>query len=123
MKALHRERNYCIELECYQRFTDHGVTDIFGFAVPKLLGWNDELRVIEIGIVAPPFVLDFAKCWLDSPPEFSEQQWDDWHAQGQELFEDRWAAVLELLSALKQYGIFYYDAKPGNINFGELDEH
>jgi hypothetical protein len=119
VKALERERNYRIELECYQRLYDADVTRVCGFAVPKLIGFHDDFQIIEMDIVSPPFVLDFAKCWLDTPPEFSDKQWDDWQAAGQELFEARWQAVLELLAVLKQYGIYYYDAKPANIVFGE----
>ena len=121
VKALQRERNYRIELECYQRFYDHDVNNLQGFSVPKLIGWNDELSIIEIGIVTPPFIIDFAKSWLDRPPEFSDEQWEDWHREGEERFEARWPTVLGLLAALKQYGIYYYDAKPSNIMFG--DEH
>ncbi len=65
VKALERERNYRIELECFQRFYDHDITNVQGFSVPKLVGWNDEFRTIEIEIVTPPFIIDFAKAWLD----------------------------------------------------------
>jgi hypothetical protein len=119
VKVLERERNYHVELECYQRFFDHEIQGIHGFSVPTLIGWNDELLVVEMEIVTPPFLIDFAKAWLDRPPEFSDEQWDDWHREGQERFEARWPTVLELLTALKQYGIYYYDAKPGNITFGQ----
>ncbi len=121
IKALERERNYRTELECYQRFTDQAITTLHGFSVPRLLEWNDDLLIIEMGIVTPPFVLDFAKAWLDIPPEFSDETWADWEQDGKERFEHRWPQVLELLLALKQYGIYYYDAKPANINFGDAE--
>jgi len=47
--------------------------------------------------------------------------WTDWENQRRELFEDRWPQVRLLVSALRRIGIYYMDAKPGNIMFG--DEH
>ena len=40
----------------------------------------------------------------------------------QELFGDRTPMVRKLLSALQQYGIYYQDAKPGNITFEDLGD-
>ena len=77
--------------------------------------------IVEMQLVTPPFVLDFGKAYLDSPPEFSEEQMDDWGQQGQELFESRWPDVKIIIWTLKRYGIYYYDAKPGNIAFGDDD--
>ena len=121
VKALSREPNYRIEKECYQRFKAENVRNIQRFAVPELIGSNDALLVVEMRIVSPPYFLDFAKAWLDAPPEFSPETLDDWEQEGRERFEGRWPKVKSLLRALRAYGIYYYDAKPGNIMFG--DEH
>jgi hypothetical protein len=75
VKVLERERNYQTELECYRRFAAHGVSRIQGFSVPQLIRHDDALWVIEMRIVTPPFILDFAKAWLDEPPEFEEGGW------------------------------------------------
>jgi len=115
VKAIERQRNYYVELECYQRFRNANVTQILGFAVPRLIDSDDDRQIIEIGLVTPPYVLDFAKSSLDRPIDFSKEQLDDWDKQGRELFENRWTDVIALLWALKQYGIYYYDAKPQNI--------
>ena len=118
VKALQRQQNYILELECYQRFAMHEVTTIHGFSVPVLVGHDDELAVIEIEIVTPPYIIDFAKCRLDVPFDFSPEVMADWNEAGIEIFEDRWQQVKSLLWALQQYGIYYLDAKPGNITFG-----
>lgn len=34
-------------------------------------------------------------------------------------FGPRWPEVRTVVATLKRYGIYYYDAKPANINFGE----
>jgi hypothetical protein len=97
VKAIRRRQNYTAELECYQRFATHKVTVIKGFSVPSLVGYDDELAVIEIEIVAPPFIIDFAKCRLDTPFDFSPEVMADWDEAGVEIFEDRWRQVKSLL--------------------------
>jgi hypothetical protein len=120
VKALESERKYSIEAQCYKRFAENGITKIDGFAVPQLFGYNDDLLVIEMGIVTAPYILDFAKAWLDQPPDFSEEALADWEAEGIENFgEERWPTVCNLLYGLRPLGIFYYDAKPQNIRFAD----
>ena len=118
VKVLERRRVYEVELECYQRLQQSNVTQIQGLAVPRLYGFDDDRQIVEIGLVTSPYILDFGKSSLDKPIDFSSEQLADWDEQGRELFEDRWPDVLTLLWALKQYGIYYYDAKPQNIMFG-----
>ena len=67
---------YLRERAVYERLRDAGVSEILGFNVPQLIRFDDELRIIEMSIVARPFVLDFAGAWLDTPPDFPEETWD-----------------------------------------------
>jgi hypothetical protein len=53
------------ELACYRRLLEHGVLDVRGHRVPQLVAWEDELLVIEMTIVWPPFLLDFGDAYLD----------------------------------------------------------
>ena len=85
--------------------------------MPKLLDFDDNLLVVEMTIVSPPFLLDFGKVHLDRRPEFSAETIAEWRESMKELFEDRWPEVRLLLAALERYGIYYLDAKPGNIMF------
>src|SRR6266702_8200098 len=71
VKALARQQNYINELECYKRFSAVEVTEIDGFSVPKLIDYDDDLWTIELAIVTPPFILDFAKVYLDRAPDYS----------------------------------------------------
>ena len=94
VKVLHRQHDYEIEVECYQRLRSNNIVSIDGFAVPQLLGFDEELRTIEMHIVTPPFVLDFAKCWLDGPADYSEETLADWEQEGIDNFGDaRWSQV------------------------------
>ncbi len=89
-----------------------------------LVDYDDALLIIEMSLVRPPFLLDFGKVYLDSPPPY----WQDrevvegMHAEGKEIFEHRWPEVLSLLAVLRRYGIYYVDPKPGNIRFSDEDE-
>lgn len=87
--------------------------------MPALIAHSDVLMVVEMELVAPPFLLDFGKAYLDEAPDFSAEVWRDWEDGRRELFEDRWPEVKSLLAALRAYGIYYLDAKPGNIMFAD----
>lgn len=86
VKVFEHAKNYLDELECYRRLADAGVENLSGFAVPGLIDFHDRLKVIELKIVRPPFLLDFGKVYLDAPPPY----WNDleimghWHAEGRE---------------------------------------
>ena len=64
---------------------------IRGFSVPQLIDFNEDLQIIEMTIVRKPFLLDFAKSYLDTEPDFSNDRWEEWERSGIELFgELRW---------------------------------
>jgi hypothetical protein len=68
-------------------------------------------------VVFPPCILDFAKAYVDSPPDFSDEVLWDWYEGTADLFDGDWDTVQSLLAELRRVGIFYFDAKPGNIRF------
>ncbi len=61
------------ECEVYARLRLAGIRMVAGHSLPELLDIDDRLGVIEMTIVRPPFVLDFASAALDHPPEFPEE--------------------------------------------------
>ena len=68
-------------------------------------------------VVFPPCILDFAKAYVDQPPDFSAEVIRDWREETAELFDADWDKVESLLEELQCIGIFYFDAKLGNIRF------
>jgi len=68
-------------------------------------------------VVFPPCIIDFAKAYLDQTPGFSEEALMDWETDVHELFGTDFERVMRLVSILRSYGIYYFDAKPGNIRF------
>lgn len=120
VKVFDGAKAYSNELAVYSRLLEHNVLSVLGFAVPRLLGWNDDLLVIEMTIVYPPFVVDFAHATVDEPFPFTDEALSDWWAEKAELFEDQpdhFPVATEVFYALQEYGIFYYDIAPRNIDF------
>ena len=119
VKVFERTANFTRELGCYNRLKERSVNELLGFTVPQIVQSDSELRVIEMEIVTPPYLLDFGKAYLDAPPDFSAEVMAEWEAERAELFEPgQWQRVRAVLRRLQAIGIFYYDAKPANICFG-----
>src|SRR5689334_768724 len=80
VKVFERLRAYTVELERYRRFIQHGINELCGLAVPQFEDSDDELMVIEIDIVTPPYILDFGKAYLDHPQEYPEETKKEWES-------------------------------------------
>jgi hypothetical protein len=72
VKIHEREKSYRRERNAYLRLRQFSVARICGATVPELLGYDDQLWIIEMTIVTRPFVLDFGGAYLDFPPDYSE---------------------------------------------------
>ena len=82
-----------------------------------MLRCNDDFLALEMTIVMPPFVLDFAGAYLDFPPEFSDEIWAEWEDKNREQFGDDWPMAQTILSELRDLGIHMHDPSPNNIRF------
>jgi len=80
----------------------------FNDTIPGSLG-------IEMTIVEPPFVPDFAGATPDAVPEFSEEILADWRASKEESFGQDWPRVSLVLDELARHGIHLLDVSPSNI--------
>ncbi len=115
-KGFYRPQNYQRERDCYFRLQEVEVTEICGLAVPRLVAYDDELMMVEMGIVSPPRVLDFGKAYLDRPPDYPPELLEDSMEEFRTNYaEDDWETVLEVVDVLRSIGIHYYDLRPGNI--------
>jgi hypothetical protein len=85
--------------------------------VPQLISHDDEFLAIEMTIVSPPFCLDFGGAYLDRPPDYSPEVWDDWRKMKSEAFEENWPTVQNILAEFESLGIYIADVNPGNIKF------
>lgn len=116
IKAFERATNYNTESLCYERLVQAGIRSIDSFVIPKFLGKDDRVLVIEMTLVTPPYFLDFGKAHLDQPFEFEAGGYELWDQECSDRYEpDEWVLVKKSLLRLQSIGIYYYDAKPGNV--------
>jgi hypothetical protein len=122
IKVLHREIGYYNEKDSYIRLTEFGYTrEIAGFWVPQILDCDDRLMVVEMDLMhAPPYIIDFAKVKLNTPPNFSDDVLQQQEMDGLERFEHNWKAVKRLLRELETCLIYYLDPQRGNITFPDM---
>ncbi|HET6323414.1 MAG TPA: hypothetical protein VFG04_01845 [Planctomycetaceae bacterium] len=124
IKALLHTDHYLRERDVYLRLRDRKVDKIRQFWVPQLTQADDNLRVIEMEVVRPPFVLDFASAYLDQdPPYLNEPEViATWEREKREQFEGRWPEVKKMMREFRALGIHLADVKPGNVVFVEDDD-
>ena len=115
IKSLRYSELFERERDVYLRLFDRQVLEVCGCRVPRLLDYSDRLQVIEIGIVKPPFVLDFAGAYLDRRPDFPEDVYAEWQAEKAEQFGEDWPLVQSIMAVLAGIGVYLADVKPGNI--------
>ncbi len=101
------------------RFRDVGLDEVNGFAVPALLSHDDELLVIEMTVVPPPFVVDFASAAIDVDPELIEDEGHTLADMVRERFgDDRCQVVLDIREKLiARAGVYLSDLHGHNIKF------
>ena len=121
VKVFRHEPLYRRERDVYLRLRKRGVVQVLDFKVPQLVESDDLLWVVEMTIVSPPFVLDFAGAYLDQRPDYPDEVLSEWQAEKAEQFGDRWPIVRLLMSSFVPFGIYLADVKPGNIEFAEPD--
>jgi hypothetical protein len=121
IKVIRNRKNYADELACYVRLRAENVRELCGFAVPCLVGSDDELMAIEMSIVQKPFVLDFGKVYFDGGQfaAYGVKELARGRAAAQATYGDQWPKVAMLLHVLEErFGIYYVDPRPGNIECG-----
>lgn len=94
------------------------MTRVLRFKVPQYVSHYDELMIVEIEVVSPPYVLDFAGAHLDRPSEFPPEVLEEWEAEKREQFGSDWPEVQDLIYEFRALGIYLSDVKPGNIELG-----
>ena len=118
---VHADRaGYARELNAYSRLAQHYVTQVRGFNVPILRSFDDEMLVLEISIVKPPFVLDFGGAYLDQPPPHAGERasQERWMMERREKFGENLGKVNAILAEFEaRFGIHLLDVHPGNICF------
>lgn len=118
---VHQEPEpYLREKDAYERLAEKEIVAVEGFAIPQFLGFDDDLLVLEMTVVEPPFIVDFASAYLDEPPDFPENVLEEWRQQKGEEFGERWPVVEDVMMMFRMHGVYLIDVHARNIAF--LDE-
>lgn len=78
IKIHSQEQGFRKELAVYRRLLNRRVEKFMGFEVPTLMGCSEQHRVLELSIVKPPFLLDFAAATVDEPHDFTPDAMEMW---------------------------------------------
>jgi hypothetical protein len=105
------------ERDVYLRLFEREMFEVCGCHIPRLVDYDNSLWVIEMEIVQPPFVLDFAGAYLDRRPVYPPDVLEEWEAEKIEQYGGDWPTVRLIMAKLAGIGIYLADVKPGNITF------
>ncbi len=111
IKAFRFTELYRQELTVYQYLAKWRITEVNGFHIPRLVGFDNNRAIIEMTVVSPPFVVDFVGARIEMPIHYD----DEWYEQKNEEFEDDWPTVRCVIWGLQEHGIYLSDVHPGNI--------
>ncbi len=115
---LHRQiPRYRREVHAYRVLA--GIDVVAGHMIPQLIDCDDALLAIEMTVVEPPFVLDFASAYaIAEAPEFPPEIMEEWLEEKQEQFGALWPRAAAVIRALERdHGLRLTDVHPGNIRF------
>jgi hypothetical protein len=124
VKFFRDESVYFRELRAYQILRRRAIEEVAGFQVPQLIRHDDLLLAIEMTIVKPPFVLDFASAYTTEEYErleFPQDVLDEREAHWAEIFGDHWPTVQSLRAAFtRETGLILLDLSLNNIKFAQV---
>ena len=115
IKVLNWRELYERERDVYLRLKQLQVETVAGCDVPQLIGFDDELWIIEMTTVSPPYVLDFAGAYLDQRPDFPIDVRRQWEREKRRQFGSDWKYVPRIVVAFERMGIYLADLNPRNI--------
>lgn len=115
LKVFKHHASFQRERDVYLRLQTLRLERVRRCQVPALIDFDDLFGVLEISIVRPPFVLDFAGARLDRPHQFPPDVWDEWRTEKQEQFGSDWPEVRLIIAAFERFGIYLGDVHPGNV--------
>lgn len=83
-----------------------------------MIRFDDELMAIEMSVVAPPYLLDFASARFDSPTDLIEDEGHPLADLVYDRFGERAPEVFHLREQLERLaGIYLIDVHPHNVKF------
>jgi hypothetical protein len=118
IKIFDREASFQTELKVYRRLRRFGVEVICGLNVPQLVNWHLELQIIEMSLVRPPYILDFAKATVGKRIRFDRMVVREWHRRVRSDFGSRWRDAMNVYDYMaRHFHIYLLDLNPRNLRF------
>jgi hypothetical protein len=118
VKIHERPESYRAERNAYIRLRQVGLTEVAGFTIPILLSYDDVNLVIEMEIVTPPYVVDFASARLDVSEDLIEDEGHTLADVIRDRFDERAEEVIVLCDDLASAaGIYLTDVHRHNVKF------
>jgi hypothetical protein len=110
---------YRRERIAYTLFRDLNLISVAGHAIPRLIRTDDELLTVEMTIVTPPYLLDFASAYLlDEVPDFPDDVWEQYRADLVEKFGTHWPRASVVIDAFESAtGLILLDPHLSNLKF------
>lgn len=121
VKVHNHEDGFQRELFVYRRLRSLRITKLHGLTVPKLHNADQSLMLIQMDFVSAPFLLDFAGVLLESPYRaFDAERLQHWHDSISGFFGPNAHIAYAIYNTLSQYGLYYVDFRPSNLNLSGL---
>jgi hypothetical protein len=121
IKVHHRLDSYLTEVKAYTLLRQHRITSLHGLTIPRMHRHDDRLGLIEMDLVSPPFLLDFAGVKF-ADPGFSSDTQEDIDQTIQMRFGDRADVAYAVYHSLRTIGMYYLDLRPSNLNVTGLSD-
>lgn len=119
IKVHHNPDGFHTEVKAYKMLRRHRITRIGGITIPKLHKEDFDRQLIQIDLVKPPYLLDFAGVRFSDPkfpPETVRQIDEDIQLR----FGRNAAFAYAVQHRLLQIGMYYLDLRPSNLNLQGL---
>jgi hypothetical protein len=116
---VHHGHYYEVELEVYRRLRRLRLTQLFGLNIPRLLGYHEGSRLLEMDFVSAPYLLDFAGV-LFAPPDFGDDVMQQWHADIEDAYGPNAHVAYAVHHFLAKHGLYYMDFRVSNMKLDGL---
>lgn len=120
LKIFEDPEKYAREVAAYSALSTAHLRSVLGLTIPEYFGFDDDRLVLEIGLVEPPFLLDFASVRLEEP-DFEEGIYAGWLKRLEFRFGSNTWFVLNVYHELAKHGIYYLDFHRGNLDFTGIE--
>ena len=116
---VHTGHAFHVELEVYRRLRRLRLTRLHGLNIPRVRGFREDVRLLEMDFVSAPFLLDFAGV-LFEPPDFEDHVWEDWHRKIDEAYGPNAHIAYAVYESLRKHGMYYVDFRITNMKLDGL---